>query len=76
MLEFLIVVNLLMVALLALAVIVGAIACKFNCNKLFGSIFKICDGIVTIICVLYLLEVFVLVSAILFEIARELIYGQ
>lgn len=75
MLEFLIVINLFMVALLALATIVGAIACKFNCNKLFGRIFKICDGIVTIICVLYLLEVFVLVSAILFEIARELIYG-
>lgn len=57
--EFLIVINLIMIALLILVTIVGAIACKLNCNKPFGRIFKICDGIVTIICVLYLFEVFI-----------------
>lgn len=81
MLGFLIVINLLMIALLVLAAIVGSIACKidcsdkFNCSKIFSIIYHICDGIVTIMCVLYLLEVFVLVSAILFEVARESIYG-
>lgn len=81
MLEFLIVINLIMIALLILATIVGSIArkidCsdKFNCSKIFSIIYNICDGIATIICILYLFEVLVLVSAILFEVARELICG-
>lgn len=75
MFEFLLVTNLFMVALLSLAVIIGAIACRFDCSKLFNRIFKICDGITTTICVLYLLEVFVLFSTLVFEIARRLISG-
>lgn len=75
MFKFLLVINLSLVALLALAAIIGAIACKFNCNKLSDRIYNICDGIVTTVCIFYLLEVFVLFSTIVFEVVKGAISG-